>query len=143
MARETFADRLKRLAARANLKEADIASASGISATTAGRLLDGTTKTIKLEEALKLCHRLGVSPWELAGEPEPSAAGASPSAEFSVRLQELEDAVGQLHLEQRDQWTKIAGAEALVARAIALLGRETGLPADTILRMQRELQQPA
>jgi transcriptional regulator with XRE-family HTH domain len=95
MARETFTDRLNRFVEKARLSEADIASALGMSATQAGRLLDGTTKTLKLEQALKLCRRLGVSPWELAGEREPVSAGPArdiapdPLRAISTRVDEL------------------------------------------------------
>lgn len=136
MARETFADRLRRLAAKADLNEADIASASGISATTAGRLLNGSTPSIKLDAALRLCRRLGVSPWELAGEREPSGGSDG-------HPQGLETVVVQLREDFAKMQDGLSEMEDRIARAVALLGRETGLPDATIQRMQRELQQPA
>lgn len=67
--RETFTERFNRLTA--HLSDPELAVALGVSVSSARMLRTGETKSIKLEQALRLCRKLGISPWELAGEKEP------------------------------------------------------------------------
>jgi transcriptional regulator with XRE-family HTH domain len=59
------------------------------------------------------------------------------------RLQALVESVEALRREVSDAWEAVAATDQRIARAVALLGRETGLPDATILRMQQELRRPA
>lgn len=68
--RETFTERFCRLTAP--LSDAELAVTLGASVSAARKLRSGETRSLKLDQALRLCKRLGISPWELAGEPEPS-----------------------------------------------------------------------
>jgi DNA-binding Xre family transcriptional regulator len=129
---ETFTDRLNRLVVKANLSEADLASTIGVSSNQAGRLLDGTTKSMKLEQALKLCRKLRISPWELGGEKEPAqlrsvARMESPSPEDLV-------AQGQQALEA-------AGIHRTIGALLEIVRDVPGLPPQTIERLQILTQQ--
>ncbi|MDE2102385.1 MAG: hypothetical protein KGL39_34380 [Patescibacteria group bacterium] len=62
---EMLADRLKRLLEERGLTEADAASAMRTAVYKVARLLDGTTKSLKLDEALRLCEKTGIDPFEL------------------------------------------------------------------------------
>lgn len=68
---ETFAERISRLTGAARMTDADLASVLGVSENQAKRIKSGTTSTLKLDGALRLARRLGVTPHYLAGEPEP------------------------------------------------------------------------
>jgi transcriptional regulator with XRE-family HTH domain len=89
------------------MSPADVASALGLSENQAKRVLDGTTKSLKLDQALRLCRRLGISPWDLAGEPEPRTESAEtteraasvPALATLAELEELE-ADFEAHVEQ-------------------------------------------
>lgn len=70
--RETFAERISRLTTDARMSDADLASVLGVSENQARRIKSGTTSTLKLDGALRLCRRLRVSPFFLAGESEPA-----------------------------------------------------------------------
>ena len=41
---------------------------------------EGTAKTMDLQDALRLCAHFGISPWWLAGMPEPQPSTATPPA---------------------------------------------------------------
>jgi transcriptional regulator with XRE-family HTH domain len=69
---ETFSDRLARLVSEAGLSDTEVASVLGVSENQARRTMDGATVSLKLIPALRLCRKLGVSPWVLAGELEPT-----------------------------------------------------------------------
>lgn len=63
---EEFYKRLERLLAARGVRHEDAASAMGAGIDTVRRLLDGRTKQAKLDEALRLCDRYDIDPWELA-----------------------------------------------------------------------------
>jgi transcriptional regulator with XRE-family HTH domain len=69
---ETFSERLARLVEEGGLSDTEIGSLLGVSEVQAKRVREGTTQSLKLVPALRLCRKLGVSPWELAGEPVPA-----------------------------------------------------------------------
>lgn len=68
-AKETFTERFNRLTA--HLSDAELAVTLGVSVSAARKLRTGDTQSLKLQQALRLCRKLGISPWELAGEREP------------------------------------------------------------------------
>lgn len=70
MVAETFSERLARLVREAQLSDTEVASILGTTETQAKRVLEGSTQSLKLVPALRLCRRLGVSPFYLANEPE-------------------------------------------------------------------------
>ncbi|MDB5069548.1 MAG: hypothetical protein JWM87_659 [Candidatus Eremiobacteraeota bacterium] len=67
---ETFTDRFNRLTS--DLRDVEVASLLDLTEGAVRKLRRGDTQTLKLDAALRLCKRLGISPWELAGEREPS-----------------------------------------------------------------------
>lgn len=67
---ETFGERLGRLLKAANLPIPEAARLLGVREGAVYKALRGDTQSLKLDAALRLCKRLGVSPWELAGERE-------------------------------------------------------------------------
>lgn len=67
--KETFTERFNRLTA--HLSDAELAVALGLSVSAARMLRSGETRSLKFAPAMRLCKRLGISPWELAGIPEP------------------------------------------------------------------------
>jgi transcriptional regulator with XRE-family HTH domain len=71
MREETLAERLARLQAAAKVTNEQARKALGVSRSAYDKLRAGTTKSIELVGGLRLARLLGVSPWELAGEPEP------------------------------------------------------------------------
>lgn len=75
---ETFAERLARFITEAGISDAELGAILGISEKQAQRLKDGTTKSLKFEPALRLCRRLRLSPWALAGEPDPLEEAEGP-----------------------------------------------------------------
>jgi DNA-binding Xre family transcriptional regulator len=67
--RETFTERINRLTR--HLSDAELAVALGVSVTSARKIRSGETKSLKLEQALRLCEQLRISPWELGGRRRP------------------------------------------------------------------------
>lgn len=74
---ETFTDRFNRLTA--DLSDSDLMGDLGLSYHAVRKLRSGDTKTLKLDGALRLCKRLGITPWELAGEAPPTAQKTVPA----------------------------------------------------------------
>jgi transcriptional regulator with XRE-family HTH domain len=68
---ETFSERLARLVSDAGISVTEVAAILGVSENQARRAMDGETASLKFIPALRLCKKLGVSPWTLAGESEP------------------------------------------------------------------------
>jgi len=66
---ETFSDRFVRLTH--GLEDADLVKITGLKYSTIRDIKSGKTKSIKLDAALRLCRRLGISPWELQNFPRP------------------------------------------------------------------------
>lgn len=65
------------------LSDTELGYILGVSADAARKTRNGNIKSLKLEPALRLSRRLGISPWYLAGEPEPPSA-TSPFASALV-----------------------------------------------------------
>lgn len=66
---ETFTERFNRLTR--HLSDAELAVALGVSVSTARSIRSGDTKSLKFVNAMRLCKRLGIDPWELAGIKDP------------------------------------------------------------------------
>ena len=94
---EKFAERFNRLTAGISLGE--LAFVTGLSENAIRNIKNGETQQMYLGVALKLCRRLNVSPWELAGEPEPPIPGAEPLA--AEIAQHSADAIEALAIEIR------------------------------------------
>lgn len=67
---ETMTERFNRLTK--GMPESEIAFVMGISVPAVRKVKTGETKSMTLVNALRLCRRLNVSPWYLAGEVEPA-----------------------------------------------------------------------
>lgn len=70
MANRSFSKRLKDLVQ--GLSDTELGFILGVSADAARKMRNGDIKSLKLQAALRLARELKVSPWYLAGEPEPT-----------------------------------------------------------------------
>lgn len=93
MPEETFTERFNRLVS--GVSETEVGVILGISESAVRKLKRGDTQTLKLDGALRLANKLGISPFYLAGMPDPS------SDFITRRLNNLEPAVN--HLGIRDK----------------------------------------
>lgn len=66
--KEHFTERFNRLTA--SLSDAELAVALGVSVSAARKVRSGETRSLKFEQAMRLCKRLRISPWDLFGESE-------------------------------------------------------------------------
>jgi hypothetical protein len=55
-----------------DLSDTELGYTLGVSADAARKMRSGDIKSLKLEAALRLARKLRISPWYLAGEPEPT-----------------------------------------------------------------------
>ena len=118
---ETLSDRLVRLTS--GLNDTQVGEMMGTTADAARKLRIGEIRSIKLENALRLCRRLGISPWYLAGEVEPLDAtpqGNDRSEPAAVTTLELAREVQQLredvHLLLSDRQGRPAATETPTKR---------------------------
>lgn len=75
----SFSKRLKGLVQ--GLSDTELGYILGVSADAARKMRNGDIKSLKLQAALRLARELKVSPWYLAGEPEPATpAPTNPAA---------------------------------------------------------------
>jgi DNA-binding Xre family transcriptional regulator len=154
--RETFTERFQRLTS--DLTDSDLMTILNLSYQAVRKLRAGGTQSIKLDAALRLCRRLAISPWELAGEKEPSDGGGTVSAfssgktltfikvrrlrivssnsarldDLQARLEAVESEIAHLH-------QGIGLNDARLARGFELLACTIGLPDETIQRLTGEL----
>ena len=70
MAVASFSKRFKELVR--GLNDTQLGYVLGVSADAARKMRSGDIKSLKLQAALRLARELKVSPWYLAGEPEPA-----------------------------------------------------------------------
>jgi len=70
MADASFSKRFKALVQ--DLNDTELGYILGVSADAARKMRNGDIKSLKLQAALRLARELKVSPWYLAGEPEPA-----------------------------------------------------------------------
>lgn len=70
MAVASFSKRFKELVR--GLNDTELGYILGVSADAARKMRTGDIKSLKLQAALRLARELKVSPWYLAGEPEPA-----------------------------------------------------------------------
>ena len=70
VASASFSKRFKGLVQ--GLSDTELGYILGVSADAARKMRNGDIKSLKLEAALRLARELKVSPWYLAGEPEPA-----------------------------------------------------------------------
>jgi transcriptional regulator with XRE-family HTH domain len=70
VASASFSKRFKELVQ--GLSDTELGYILGVSADAARKMRNGDIKSLKLQAALRLARELKVSPWYLAGEPEPS-----------------------------------------------------------------------
>lgn len=70
VANRSFSKRLKELVQ--GLSDTELGFILGVSADAARKMRNGDIKSLKLQAALRLARELKVSPWYLAGEPEPT-----------------------------------------------------------------------
>jgi transcriptional regulator with XRE-family HTH domain len=72
VAANSFSKRFKDLVQ--GLSDTELGFVLGVSADAARKMRSGDIKSLKLQAALRLARELKVSPWYLAGEPEPTIA---------------------------------------------------------------------
>lgn len=65
------------------LSDAELGAVLGVTTDAARKMRSGRIKSLKLEAALRLARELKISPWYLAGEPEP-AVRMSPAGTTEV-----------------------------------------------------------
>jgi len=70
MAASSFSKRFKD--AVKGLSDAELGAVLGVTTDAARKMRSGRIKSLKLEAALRLARELKISPWYLAGEPEPA-----------------------------------------------------------------------
>lgn len=70
MAVASFSKRFRELVR--GLNDTELGYILGVSADAARKMRTGDIKSLKLQAALRLARELNVSPWYLAGEPEPA-----------------------------------------------------------------------
>jgi DNA-binding Xre family transcriptional regulator len=86
-----FSKRFKELVR--GLNDTELGYILGVSADAARKMRTGDIKSLKLQAALRLARELSVSPWYLAGEPEPAiplSGGPLKAARSRKRSRELE-----------------------------------------------------
>ena len=81
MAVASFSKRFKELVR--GLNDTQLGYVLGVSADAARKMRSGDIKSLKLQAALRLARELKVSPWYLAGEPEPATLLAAHPPEES------------------------------------------------------------
>jgi transcriptional regulator with XRE-family HTH domain len=69
MAKTDFSKRFRELVV--GLTDTELGFVLGVTADAARKLRNGDIKSLKLHAALRLARELQISPWYLAGEPEP------------------------------------------------------------------------
>jgi transcriptional regulator with XRE-family HTH domain len=69
MAKADFSKRFRKLVS--GLTDTELGFVLGVTADAARKLRNGDIKSLKLHAALRLAQELQISPWYLAGEPEP------------------------------------------------------------------------
>jgi transcriptional regulator with XRE-family HTH domain len=77
----SFSKRFKELVR--GLNDTQLGFVLGVSADAARKMRNGDIKSLKLQAALRLARELKVSPWYLAGEPEPTTPLAARPPEDS------------------------------------------------------------
>jgi hypothetical protein len=82
VASASFSKRFKSLVQ--GLSDTELGYVLGVSADAARKMRNGDIKSLKLHAALRLARELKVSPWYIAGEPEPASA-PQPSHPSSAR----------------------------------------------------------
>ena len=70
MGNATFNKRFKEIVR--DLSDTELGYILGVTADAARKMRNGDIKSLKLEAALRLARKMQVSPWYLAGEPEPT-----------------------------------------------------------------------
>lgn len=93
MAVASFSKRFKELVR--GLNDTQLGFVLGVSADAARKMRNGDIKSLKLQAALRLAKELKVSPWYLAGEPEPiMPLAARPPEESRARGKSRKSAPG-------------------------------------------------
>ena len=113
---ETMTERFNRLTK--GMSDAEIAFVMGITVPGIRKIKAGDTQTMKLDNALRLCRRLSVSPWYLAGEPEPTqpASAGGETEAIGHAAGALEAAVRELTAEVRAQRGRLEQLESVAAK---------------------------
>ena len=70
MGNSTFNKRFKEIVR--DLSDTELGYILGVTADAARKMRSGDIKSLKLQAALRLARKIQVSPWYLAGEPEPT-----------------------------------------------------------------------
>lgn len=83
MAAFSFSKRFRELVK--GLSDAELGAVLGVTTDAARKMRSGRIKSLKLEAALRLARELKVSPWYLAGEPEPAGRLARDAATVAAR----------------------------------------------------------
>lgn len=95
----SFSKRFKDLVQ--GLSDTELGFILGVSADAARKMRSGDIKSLKLRAALRLARELKVSPWYLAGEPEPTTPLNSnpPAARGRKKMQETRQTLERAQLE--------------------------------------------
>jgi transcriptional regulator with XRE-family HTH domain len=98
MAASSFSRRFREVIK--GLTDAELGAILGVTSDAARKMRTGHIKSLKLEAALRLARELKISPWYLAGEPEPAKRlMAGPPSEPHRRRQAQKERSDRLHLE--------------------------------------------
>ena len=123
--KEAFGERLERLAKEHGTSRAGVADALGIGEAQVRRYFENFDEpTISLKGALALCRKWGISPYYLAGEPDP--ATATPPASVA-ETESLDRLLAEIRSEFRET---IAAAAQTMGETVDALRQE-------IVNMQR------
>jgi hypothetical protein len=114
---ETFTERFNRLTG--HMSEQELCYVLDLSAGAVHKIRDGRTQSLKLDSALRLCERIKISPWYLAGRADPvPSLSAKPQADAAAEIESvglaagsLEAALRELTKVVRDQETRLAALE--------------------------------
>ena len=124
MANATFNKRFKEIVR--DLNDTELGYILGVSADAARKMRSGDIKSLKLQAALRLARKIQVSPWYLAGEPEPATplAQGPPGRKRRRRGQEAAD-----RIVERAQLETAEGALLLHDEVVELRSRVRRLEA--------------
>jgi hypothetical protein len=125
VASASFSKRFKTLVK--GLNDTELGYVLGVSADAARKMRNGDIKSLKLQAALRLARELKVSPWYIAGEPEPqSPARKGRGALDQAQLETAESAL-LLHDEIVELRSRVRRLEADVEELRSRAGASSAL----------------
>lgn len=127
----------------ADWSDTELGAILGITADGARKLRVGDTKTLKLHMALKLARELHVSPWYLAGEPEPERGLAGESlTKARGKPQRRPDDGNHQNMNLQSLRDEIDALNARVHRLEAAMGKRRGRQTGAVGGIPRPAEAP-